>query len=109
MIDQHHGWNVSFKPIWIGFIISLVLVLAAYRIVDHYHLTQGLLISSIISIGCVLAVIQLIFFLHLGLEEKPRWNLWIFVFGAVLILCIILGTLWIMSNLNYNVMPNMGH
>jgi len=109
MIDQHHGWNVSFKPIWIGFVISLVLVFAAYRIVDHYHLTHRLLIASIISIGCVLTVIQLIFFLHLGLEEKPCWNLWLFILGVILILCVILGTLWIMSNLNYNLMPHMGH
>jgi cytochrome o ubiquinol oxidase operon protein cyoD len=109
MIDHHHGWNVSFKPLWIGFILSLVLVVAAYRIVDHSHLTHGLLVGSIIAIGCVLALIQLIFFLHLGLEDKPRWNLLILVFGVVLMTILIAGTLWIMSNINYNAMPGMGH
>ncbi|MCB1110088.1 MAG: cytochrome o ubiquinol oxidase subunit IV [Chlamydiia bacterium] len=109
MIDQHHGWNVSLKPVWIGFILSLVLVFAAYRIVDHYHLKHELLMTTIVLIGCVTAIIQLIFFLHLGLEEKPRWNLLMFVFGVVLIIVLIGGSLWIMNNLNYNVMPNMGH
>ena len=109
MIDEHHGWNLSQKPLWIGFILSLILTLAAYRIVAHGHLTHTTLVASIVGIGCVLAVIQLIFFLHLGLEEKPRWNLMMFIFGVALILVLVLGTLWIMSNLNYNVMPDMGH
>ncbi len=109
MIDEHHGWNLSFKPLWIGFIISLVLVFAAYRIVAQYHLKHELLVISIVVIGCALALIQLVFFLHLGLEERPRWNLIMFIFGVVLMFILIGGTLWIMSNLNYNAMPSMGH
>ena len=109
MIDEHHGWNLSQKPLWLGFVLSLILILAAYRIVAFKHLGPDALIVSVVGIGCILAVIQLIFFLHLGLEEKPRWNLMMFLFGAALILVLILGTLWIMSNLDYNVMPNMGH
>ncbi|MCB1106579.1 MAG: cytochrome o ubiquinol oxidase subunit IV [Chlamydiia bacterium] len=110
MIDQHHGWNVSFKPLVIGFILTLVLIFAAYRIVAYGHLTQTLLMTSIILIGCITAIVQLIFFLHLGLEERPRWNLMMFLFGVALIAVLIGGSLWIMSNLNYNVMPHdLGH
>lgn len=109
MIDQHHGWNVSFKPLWIGFILSSVLIFAVYRIVAHMHLKHDVLMVSVVLIGCITALIQLIFFLHLGLEEKPRWNLLMFVFGALLMVILIGGSLWIMSNLNYNVMPDMGH
>ncbi|WP_316356789.1 cytochrome o ubiquinol oxidase subunit IV [Candidatus Neptunichlamydia sp. REUL1] len=109
MIDEHHGWNLSFKPLWIGFVISLVLVASAYRIVAYGHLKHDTLMLSIIMIGCVLALIQLIFFLHLGLEEKPRWNLIMFIFGVALMFILIGGTIWIMNNLNYNAMPRMGH
>ena len=107
MIDQHHGWNASLKPIWLGFILSLLLIVAAYRIVDHYHLKHDLLVTTIVLIGCLVALIQLIFFLHLGLEEKPRWNLICFLFGAALMFILIGGSIWIMNNLNDNVMPNM--
>lgn len=105
MIDEHHGWNVSVKPLIIGFILSLVMVFAIYRIVLHSHLTHGTLVTSIVLIGCLLALVQLVFFLHLGLEGKPRWNLMMFLFMALLVVILVGGSLWIMSNLNYNVMP----
>ena len=42
MIDSHHGWNASYKPQFIGFVISLLLTVGTYRIVTHYELTGNL-------------------------------------------------------------------
>ena len=104
MIDAHHGWNLSFKPVILGFIFSLILTLASYRIVVHYHLSCGVLTFSLLSLAIVQVFIQLIFFLHLGLESKPRWNLMMFFFAVFLIVVLVGGSIWIMRNLNYNVM-----
>lgn len=104
MIDIRHGWNVSFKPIVLGFVLSVILTLAAYRIVSESHLSCSLLAFSVIAIGCVQALIQLIFFLQLGLESKPRWNLLMFLFGVILMAILIGGSIWIMHNLDYNAM-----
>jgi len=105
MIDAHHGWNVSFKPQVIGFILSIILTLAAYRIVTHHHLTNWILAVTLVGLGSMQALIQLIFFLHLGLEEKPRWNLMMFLCTILVSIILIGGSIWIMYNLNYNVMP----
>jgi len=105
MIDAHHGWNVSFKPVIIGYILSIILVLAAYRIVAHYHLMNWILVVTIVGIGCAQALLQLVFFLHLGLESKPRWNMMMFLFMVLIIVVIMGGSLWIMHNLKYNVRP----
>ena len=104
MIDAHHGWNVSFKPLILGFVLSFILVLAAYRIVMHYHLACETLTLTLIGLAILQALIQLAFFLHLGLESKPRWNLMMFFFTALLVVILIGGSLWIMKNLRYNVM-----
>lgn len=105
MIDAHHGWNVSFKPLILGFIFSIILTIAAYRIVMYYHLTHSVLTYTIMGIAFVQTCIQLFFFLHLGMEStRPRWNLLIFLFMVVLVVVVIAGSLWIMENLNYNVM-----
>lgn len=104
MIDQHHGWNVSFKPVILGFVLSAILVLAAYRFETHYALSSRVLIFTVISLACVQALLQLVFFLHLGLESKPRWNIMMFLFLVLLIVVLVGGTLWIMANLKYNVM-----
>jgi cytochrome o ubiquinol oxidase subunit IV len=105
MIDPHSRWNVSFKPQFLGFVFSIILTLAAYRIVTHYHLTNLVLIVTLFSIGISQALVQLIFFLHLSLESKPRWNLITFLFMVLIVFVVIGGSLWIMYNLSYNLMP----
>ncbi len=106
MIDAHHGWNVSFKPVILGFILSAVLVFAAYRTAVHYHLTSGMLDFTLIGLATIAAILQIVFYLHLGLESKPRWNLMMFLFMALIIVVLVGGSMWIMYNLNYNVMPS---
>jgi len=109
MIDPHHGWNASFKPQFLGFVVSIILTVASYRIVTHYHLTNWLLTFTIFGFGTAQALVQLVFFLHLGLESKPHWNTITFLFMVLVIFVVIGGSLWIMNNLNYNLMPDMGH
>lgn len=107
MIDPHHGWNASLKPQFIGFISSLVLLIAVYRIIMHHHLSDALLYATISGAAIAQALLQLVFFMHLGLETKPRWNSITFFFAVLVILLIIGGSLWIMNNINYNLMPPM--
>lgn len=107
MIDMRHGWNVSVKPVILGFIFSAIVLLAAYRFETHYHMSSGWFTFTVITLAIAQAVLQLMFFMHLGLEEKPRWNAMMLGFMAFLIFVLVGGTLWIMANLNYNVMPEM--
>lgn len=109
MIDLHHGWNASFKPSIIGFVASFALMVAAYRIVMHGHLTGETLLCTIIGLGALQVFLQLIFFFHLGLESKPHWNTITLLFTILVVLIIFGGTLWIMNHLDYNLMPKMEH
>lgn len=109
MIDKYHSWNISYKPPVIGFILSLVLLVAAYRFEVHHHLQGSALIFAIFGFAILQALIQFVFFLFLGLESKPRENTIIFLFMVLVIIIIVGGSIWIMSNLNYNMMPQMGH
>jgi len=109
MIDTHHGWNASFKPQFLGFVTSIILLVAVYLLVTHHHLTNGPLRMTIFGSAIAQAVLQLIFFLHLGLESKPHWNTITFLFVVMVIIIVLGGSLWIMDNLNYNLMPNMEH
>lgn len=104
MIDKHHGWNVSFKPLVLGFIIALCFLIASYRIVTQVHLTQSMLTTTVFLFAIFGAIAQLIFFMHLCLEEKPMWNLLTFGFMVLVVLVVFGGSLWIMHNLDYNTM-----
>jgi cytochrome o ubiquinol oxidase operon protein cyoD len=86
----------------IGFSASLILTAAAYLLVSHKSLHGSWLTFAIISLAIIQLFVQLIFFLHLGRESRPRWNLTVFSFAAMVVLILVLGSLWIMSHLNYH-------
>ncbi len=93
----------------VGFVSSLVLTLAAYLLVlRHVHSghlwpsRHWLLAAGVVVLAIVQLVVQLVFFLHLSRESKPRWNLTVLLFAALVLLIVVFGSLWIMNNLNYH-------
>lgn len=87
-----------------GFVLSLILTLAAYFIVvGKLFSRQGILIS-ISVLAVVQFVVQLIYFLRIAQETKPHWKLTLFFFMMLVLVVIVFGSLWIMNSLNYNVM-----
>lgn len=96
-----------FKSYLIGFLLSILLTLVAYFIVVEHVFSSGILVSTIIGLGIVQMFIQLLFFLHLGQEPKPYWNSQLFLFMLTILVILVIGSLWIMENLKYNVMSNM--
>ncbi len=88
-----------------GFAWSVVLTIGAYLAVVNKILSANQLIVYIMLLALLQVWVQLYFFLHLGKESRPRWNLWIFLFMVFMLLIIVVGSLWIMHNLNYNMMP----
>ena len=92
----------------VGFILSLVLTLIAYFLVQrhvsthHTAISHGLLLFMITSLAIIQLLVQLIFFLHVDEERKPRWNLTALMFAAIVVFILVFGSLWIMNNLNYH-------
>ncbi len=97
--------NGSITSYVTGFIFSLILTLSAYLLVVKQALIYWVLIFVIIGLGLIQMVIQLLFFLHLGSEFKPRWNLLSFLFMTIVVILLVGGSLWIMYSLENRVMP----
>ena len=103
--SQHRvGHRGSVKAYTIGFTLSVILTLAAYILVKYSigGLSSGLVVFIIIGLAVAQLAVQLQFFIHLGRESKPGWNKVMFVFMALVVLIVAIGSLWIMSNLHYN-------
>ena len=100
-------WHGNVKSYVIGFISSLILTSASFLLVITKALTGRALIYSLVSLALIQAILQLIYFLHLGQESKPRWQLWIFLFMLFIMFIIVGGSLWIMTDLNDRMMSNM--
>ena len=94
--------QVTLKAYLWGFLLSLVLTLMAYGLVVRRLLTGPSLLMAIMGLGLLQNVVQLHFFFHMGSEPKPRWNLMMFLFMALILVVIVFGSLWIMYSLNYD-------
>lgn len=85
-----------------GFVLSVILTLAAYFTVTQ-NLAGGWAAIWILS-GLAIAqlAVQLTFFLHLNRQPANHDRLQLFNFAAIVVVIVVGGTLWIMNNLHYN-------
>jgi cytochrome o ubiquinol oxidase subunit IV len=100
--DLEHGTYSSYI---VGFIVSLVVTLAAYFLVVDRMLTGSSLVAAVIGLAALQLVVQLRFFLHVGKEATPRWNFFAFLITIVMLVALVWGSLWIMDNLNTRMIP----
>ena len=92
---------ISIKTYSIGFIFSILLTLAAYFSVVNHLFSSSVLVFVIISLALIQFLVQIVYFLHIDNEHKPRLNLFMLVSTIAMVLVLIIGSLWIMSHLNY--------
>lgn len=89
----------------VGFAFSLLLTLLAFLVVWLYKDSDSQLVSTnqlilvISALAVVQLFVQLVFFLHLGRESRPWWNLSVLSFAAIVVLILVFGSLWIMTSL----------
>ncbi|OGY99505.1 MAG: cytochrome o ubiquinol oxidase subunit IV [Candidatus Liptonbacteria bacterium RIFCSPLOWO2_01_FULL_52_25] len=93
------------KSYIVGFAASLALTLTAYFAIVGQWFTGQLSVVLIVGLAIAQFVVQLFFFLHIGKESGPRWNLAALVSTIGVLVIVIAGALWIMGHLNYNMMP----
>lgn len=98
-----HGTIQSYV---VGFVLSLILTFCAYFIVSSSILYGETLDFTIAGLCVTQVVVQLLFFLNLG-NETNTWNLSAFFFMLLVVGIIVGGSLWIMHNLDYRIMPKM--
>ncbi len=101
IVSRHETDQPTLRAYVTGFVISLYLTITAYLLVAHHLLSRGAVIAAVVGLALTQFLVQLIFFLHLGRETKPRWKLMVFLFMILVVLILVFGSLWIMSNLNY--------
>lgn len=102
----------AIKRYVIGFVMSIALTLLAFMLVfqhinsHHAYPTHETIIIAIIGFAVTQLIVQMVFFLHLGQERRPRWNLNIFLMMLIMLGIIVFGSLWIMDNLSYHMMSS---
>jgi cytochrome o ubiquinol oxidase operon protein cyoD len=103
-VDQGEG-DGSVLSYTVGLAFALSLTAASF-IVSQSHLfwapglAVGLAVLAIAQMG-----VHLVFFLHIGSGPDNTNNVLALAFGVLIVTLVVSGSLWIMANLNSNMMP----
>ena len=89
----------------LGLFFSIVLTVAAFlltgsSIIYHPAIPVALLVLAIAQMG-----VHLVFFLHVTTGPDNTNNVLALAFGVMVVFLIVIGSIWIMTNLNQNMMP----
>ena len=94
----------TLKSYLIGLTLSLILTAIAFVCVGNHLLsTEGLYIL-ITALAVAQLFAQVICFLRLNTTSEGHWNTLPFIFTFVVVGILVGGSLWIMYNLNVNMM-----
>jgi len=99
---EHRHSPVPYLSYVIGFVLSVLTSLLAYFFVVNNLLPKESLVYVVLGIAVVQLVVQMVFFLHIG--RGSHWKLLTFVFTVLVVGVVVVGSIWIMNNLNYNMM-----
>lgn len=92
-----------------GFLFSIIVTLVAYYAVTQHIFTRNVLTIYVLGLALIQFVVQLLYFLHLGEDTKPRYKIMVFMLMLMVVLIIVVGSLWIMHNMDYRMMPDQHH
>lgn len=102
VIVQHRTTHATLGGYVIGFLLSVYLTITAYIITVNDSMSTIMMAGAVLGLALVQFFAQAWFFLHIGREQKPRWNLLAFAFMTMVVLIVVLGSIWIMTNLDYH-------
>lgn len=86
----------------VGFVLSVLLTLMAFWLVGGHHISGSAALFAIFGLALIQFCVQVLCFLHLGEDKRPRYKVMAFLFMILVVLILAGGSLWIMNNLNYH-------
>ena len=95
----------GFRSYLTGLVLAVGLTAASFWTV-HTHLIYGPSVPvALIAFAIVQMGIHLVFFLHITTGPDNTNNVLALAFGVLIVGLLIFGSLWIMANLNHNMVP----
>ena len=83
----------------------MILTLIPFGAVMYHWFSHNVTFALLVIAAILQFLVQVICFLRLNTQSEQGWtNVLSFVFAIIVLLVVVGGSLWIMSNLNYNMM-----
>ena len=89
----------------IGFVLAVALTAASFW-AARTHAIYGPGVSvALVTLAIAQMGIHLVFFLHITTGPDNTNNVLALMFGVLIVFLVVFGSLWIMTNLNHNMIP----
>ena len=97
--------TASYLSYTAGLVLAILLtivslVVAQTNLLWPPGIPVGLIVLAFAQIG-----VHLVFFLHLGSGPDNTNNILALAFGVLIVFLVIAGSIWIIANLNWNMLP----
>lgn len=92
-----------------GLGFSILLTAAAFLCVGTHLIYGPGIVMAVVVFGLAQVGIHLVFFLHMTSSPDNTNNMLALAFGFLIISLIVFGSIWIMYEMNHNMMPMPGH
>lgn len=92
-----------------GFLLSVVLTAIPFALVMTGVIADARLTAGIVIAAAVVQiVVHMIYFLHMNTKSEQGWTMMALIFTVIVVVITISGSMWVMYNMNSNMMPGMG-
>ena len=89
----------------IGLVLAVGLTATSFWVANTSLLWVGGISLGLTVLAIAQMGIHLVFFLHVTTGPDNTNNVLALAFGIIIVFLIVVGSLWIMSNLNHNMLP----
>ena len=106
--NDSHGIEIphaSYRDYTIGFVLSVILTAIPFGLVMTGVLSPAVTGVTILGLAVVQIVVHMVYFLHMTPKAEGGWTMTALIFTVIVVVIMLAGTLWVMHNLNVNMMP----
>lgn len=102
---EHSSVRLRVLGYVVGLALAILLTATSFFIAGTDLVWQPSIPVAIIVLAIAQMGVHLVFFLHITTGADNTNNVMALAFGLLIIILVIGGSLWIMANLNHNMMP----
>ena len=100
--QEAHG---SLRGYTIGYVSAIALTIAAFTVATSTGMAPFSIESALAVLAIAQMLVHLIFFLHINTAPVQKTNILAFTATMLIIAIVVIGSMWIMSHLNRNMIP----
>jgi cytochrome o ubiquinol oxidase subunit IV len=102
---EEHEPTASYLTYTVGVGLAILATIASFVVAETNLLWPPGIAVGVIVLALAQIGVHLVFFLHLGSGPDSTNNILALAFGVLIVFLVITGSIWIIANLNSNMMP----